>query len=134
MRRFLAVQLLCVALACSSSGGNNNDAAGAAGASGSGGAGGTSAGGTSGSAGTTSSAGTTGSSGRGGTSAGTGGSGGSGVRCLAFDSPGLTRGTACPNTSPPCYAACDFDGDQYVGCITGSTEYSECFGSCGSCP
>ena len=131
MSRFLAVQLLCVALACSSSSGNNNDAAGTAGTSGSAGTAGTSAGGTSGNAGTTGAAGTTGSSGRGGASAG---SGGSGVRCLAFDAPGLDRGTPCPNTAHPCYAACDFDGDQYVGCITGSTEYTECYGSCGSCP
>lgn len=130
MRRFLAVQLLWVALACSSSGGNNNDASGAAGTSGSAGTGGSSAAGTSGGAGTTGAAGTTGGAGRG----GAGGSAGSGVRCLAFDAPGLDKGTACPNTSPPCYASCDFDGDQYVGCITGSTEYTECYGSCGSCP
>jgi hypothetical protein len=131
MRRFLAVQILCLALACSS-GGSNNDASGSAGSG--------ATAGTSGSAGTTGNAGTTGSGGTSGTTGGggrggtTGTGGAGGIRCLAFDSPGLVRGTACPNTTPPCYAACDFDGDQYVGCISGSTDFTECFPSCGACP
>jgi hypothetical protein len=135
----LAVGILCLALACSS-GGSNDDAAGSAGSGATAGTGGSGSAGTTGSAGATGSggsAGTTGAGGRGGTTgtAGTTGAGGTGgVRCLAFDSPGLVRGTACPNTNPPCYAACDFDGDQYVGCITGSTTFTECFPSCGACP
>jgi hypothetical protein len=137
MTRFLAVQILCLALACSS-GGGNNDAAGSAGASA--GSGGGGAAGTTGGAGTTGTggnAGTTGSAGRGGGS-GSGGSTGAGgtggIKCLAFDSPGLVRGLACPSTTPPCYANCDFDGDQYVGCISGSTDFTECYPSCGACP
>jgi len=136
MRRFLAVQILCLALACSS-GGSNNDAAGSAGSGATAGTGGSGSAGTTGAAGTTGSGGNSGTTGGGGTTGtagatGTGGTGG--IRCLAFDSPGLVRGTACPNTTPPCYAACDFDGDQYVGCISGSTAFTECFPSCGACP
>jgi hypothetical protein len=139
MRRLLAVNILCLVLACSS-GGSNNDAAGSAGSGATAGTGGSGSGsaGTTGGAGTTGTAGnsgTTGSSGRGGASGGTTGTGGTGgIKCLAFDSPGLVRGLACPNTTPPCYANCDFDGDQYVGCISGSTDFSECFPSCGACP
>src|SRR5436190_23972249 len=133
MRRFLAVQILCLALACSS-GGSNNDAAGSAGAGGSAGTSGNA--GTTGGAGTTGTAGnsgTTGSSGRGGGSGGSTGAGGTGgIKCLAFDSPGLVRGLACPSTTPPCYANCDFDGDQYVGCISGSADFTACYPSCGA--
>ena len=131
------MQILCLALACSS-GGSNNDAAGSAGSGATAGTGGSGSAGTTGCAGTTGTAGnsgTTGSSGRGGGSGGTTGTGGTGgIKCLAFDSPGLVRGLACPNTTPPCYANCDFDGDQYVGCISGSTDFTECFPSCGACP
>ena len=133
------MNILCLALACSS-GGSNNDAAGSAGSGATAGTGGSGSGsaGTTGGAGTTGTAGnsgTTGSSGRGGASGGNTGTGGTGgIKCLAFDSPGLVRGLACPNSTPPCYANCDFDGDQYVGCISGSTDFSECFPSCGACP
>jgi hypothetical protein len=130
MRRFLAVNLLWAALACSSSG-NDNDAAGTAGAGG-GSAGTTGSAGTSGGAGTTGNGGTTGSGGRGGTT-GSGGSGGGGS-CLAFDAPGLNRGLACPNTNPACYGQCEFDGEQYVGCISGSPTFTQCYPSCGACP
>ena len=134
MRRFFAVHLLCLALACSSSN-SNNDAAGTGGSGATAGTSGSA--GTSGTAGTTGAggnSGTTGSSGRGGGSGGSTGAGGTGVHCLAYDSPGLVRGAACPNTTPPCYAACDFDGDEYTGCISGSTEFTECYPSCGACP
>jgi hypothetical protein len=133
MRRLLAVQILCLALACSS-GGSNNDAAGSAGSGATAGTGGSGSG-SAGTTGTAGNSGTTGSAGRGGGGGGTTGTGGAGgIKCLAFDAPGLVRGLACPNTTPPCYAACDFDGDQYVGCISGSTDFTECLPSCGACP
>ena len=132
MRRLLAVQILCLALACSS-GGSNNDAAGSAGSGATAGTGGSGSG-SAGTTGTAGNSGTTGSAGRGGSGGTTGTGGAGGIKCLAFDAPGLVRGLACPNTTPPCYAACDFDGDQYVGCISGSTDFTECFPSCGACP
>ena len=132
MRRLLAVQILCLALACSS-GGSNNDAAGSAGSGATAGTGGSGSG-SAGTTGTAGNSGTTGSAGRGGGGGTTGTGGAGGIKCLAFDAPGLVRGLACPNTTPPCYAACDFDGDQYVGCISGSTDFTECFPSCGACP
>ena len=132
MRRLLAAQILCLALACSS-GGSNNDAAGSAGSGATAGTGGSGSG-SAGTTGTAGNSGTTGSAGRGGSGGTTGTGGAGGIKCLAFDAPGLVRGLACPNTTPPCYAACDFDGDQYVGCISGSTDFTECFPSCGACP
>ena len=127
------MQILCLALACSS-GGSNNDAAGSAGSGATAGTGGSGSG-SAGTTGTAGNSGTTGSAGRGGGGGGTTGTGGAGgIKCLSFDAPGLVRGLACPNTTPPCYAACDFDGDQYVGCISGSTDFTECFPSCGACP
>ena len=132
MRRLLAVQILCLALACSS-GGSNNDAAGSAGSGATAGTGGSGSG-SAGTTGTAGNSGTTGSAGRGGAAAPRERAEAGGIKCLAFDAPGLVRGLACPNTTPPCYAACDFDGDQYVGCISGSTDFTECFPSCGACP
>ena len=126
------MQILCLALACSS-GGSNNDAAGSAGSGATAGTGGSGSG-SAGTTGTAGKSGTTGSAGRGGSGGTTGTGGAGGIKCLAFDAPGLVRGLACPNTTPPCYAACDFDGDQYVGCISGSTDFTECFPSCGACP
>ena len=126
------MQILCLALACSS-GGSNNDAAGSAGSGATAGTGGSGSG-SAGTTGTAGNSGTTGSAGRGGSGGTTGTGGAGGIKCLAFDAPGLVRGLACPNTTPPCYAACDFDGDQYVGCISGSTDFTECFPSCGACP
>lgn len=126
------MEILCLALACSS-GGSNNDAAGSAGSGATAGTGGSGSG-SAGTTGTAGNSGTTGSAGRGGGGGTTGTGGAGGIKCLAFDAPGLVRGLACPNTTPPCYAACDFDGDQYVGCISGSTDFTECFPSCGACP
>ena len=126
------MQILCLALACSS-GGSNNDAAGSAGSGATAGTGGSGSG-SAGTTGTAGNSGTTGSAGRGGSGGTTGTGGAGGIKCLAFDAPGRVRGLACPNTTPPCYAACDFDGDQYVGCISGSTDFTECFPSCGACP
>ena len=126
------MQILCLALACSS-GGSNNDAAGSAGSGATAGTGGSGSG-SAGTTGTAGNSGTTGSAGRGGGGGTTGTGGAGGIKCLAFDAPGLVRGLACPNTTPPCYAACDFDGDQYVGCISGATDFTECQPSCGACP
>jgi hypothetical protein len=126
MRRFLRIELLWTALvvslvvaACSSSS-PGTDASGTAGTSAAAGAGGT-----------TGMGGTTGNAGRG----GRGGTGTGGMNCLRFDTPGFDRGTPCPrDASTACYAQCDFDGIEYVGCISGSSEITECFASCGSCP
>jgi hypothetical protein len=127
MTRCLQIQLLCVLLfAACSSGSNNNDASGTAGTSGS--AGTTGSGGTTGSAGTTGTAGTGGSGGRGGTGTG-------GMNCLSATASGLMRGSPCPRDGgAPCYAQCDFDGIEYVGCISGDPNFTQCYSSCGSCP
>lgn len=119
-----------------------------------GGAGGKGGGGTSGAAGQSGASGTAGTGGSGGSgrggrggsdgrggAGGDSGSGGAGgtvdAGCLSTNALGFAWNVSnpCPRDGgPACYAACQLNGAQYVGCVSGSTIGTECYRSCSDCP
>jgi hypothetical protein len=59
------------------------------------------------------------------------------TNCLSANMSGFDWNVSnpCPHDGgPACYATCTLNGAQYVGCVTGSTIGTQCYGSCSECP